>query len=131
MHKLTYLLLLLVVSSCQNITSSVDPQLGEEFQLRVGEQASLDNGNFHITFEEVLEDSRCPEGVTCVWAGNARIALVLNESEANLNTYLEPQEITRSGYLVKLISVSPYPVYEQVIDREDYSAKLVVIKSDS
>ncbi|MGK7370041.1 MAG: hypothetical protein ACNS64_07480 [Candidatus Halalkalibacterium sp. M3_1C_030] len=128
MHKLIFLILFLATSGCQSITSSNDPQPGEEFELVFGEQISLDNGNLTITFKEVLEDSRCPEGVTCVWAGNAQVALVLNDNETKFNTYLEPQEITIAGFRVELISVSPYPVYEQDIAKEDYVARLVVSK---
>lgn len=126
MYKAAILVLLLAVSSCQNITSSDEYQLGEEFELRFGEQASLDNEKLLISFEEVLEDSRCPEGVTCVWAGNAQVGLMVKDSTVNLNTYLEPQEIDIAGYHIQLISLNPYPVYEQVIDKETYVARLVV-----
>ncbi|MDX1585706.1 MAG: hypothetical protein R3222_03140 [Balneolaceae bacterium] len=126
MYKLAFIILLFAVSSCQNITSSYDFDLGEEFELRFGQQASLDNGELKITFKEVLEDSRCPEGVTCVWAGNAQIFLIVNGSEATLNTYLEPQVRDISGYQIELLSLNPYPVYQQTIEKETYIAKLVV-----
>ncbi|MDC7995093.1 hypothetical protein [Altibacter sp. HG106] len=34
-----------------------------------------------LTFLEVLEDSRCPEDVTCVWAGRARVLVRVQEGE--------------------------------------------------
>ena len=129
MYKLACLFVLFSMISCQSITSSGDHRLGEEFELGFGEQVSLDNRGLSIEFKDLLEDSRCPEGVTCVWAGNAQVALLLNDSQATLNTYLEPQEMTISGYRIELISVSPYPVYEQDIAKEDYVAKLVVAKN--
>lgn len=129
MYKLSFLILLLMMISCQNLTSSDDPRLGEEFEIDFGEQVSMENGDLIIKFKDVLEDSRCPEGVTCVWAGNAQVALVLMDSITNLNTHLEPQEVTISGFNVELITVSPYPVYEQDIDKEEYVVKLVVTEN--
>lgn len=36
----------------------------------------------YITFSEVLEDSRCPSNVTCVWAGQAKVlAKIKTEKE--------------------------------------------------
>ncbi len=126
MYKLTLLFVLFAINGCQSITSSEDPVLGEEFEMAIGDRVILDNRGLSIEFKEVPEDSRCPEGVTCVWAGNAQVALILNNRTVNLNTYLEPMETTVSGYLVTLVSVSPYPVYEQVIKKEEYLARLLV-----
>lgn len=131
MRKLVFFLLVLSIGSCQNISSSDEYRLDEEFELGIGEQASFDNAKFHIFFKEVNEDSRCPEGVTCVWAGNGKIALMINGKKVSLNTYLEPNESDIDGYHIKLISLNPYPVYEQEIDKEAYVARLIVRMSEN
>ena len=46
----------------------------QDFILHVGQRAKLD-GVFTIAFKSVLNDSRCPINVTCVWAGNGRVEL--------------------------------------------------------
>jgi len=81
-----------------------------------------------IQFKDVLEDSRCPEGATCIWAGNAKIAILLNETEANLNTYLEPKQSRISRYTVDLISVKPYPKVGVEVKKDDYVVKLLITK---
>lgn len=129
MYKLIFIVLLLTVISCQNITSSNDPRLGEEFELGYGKQVSLNNRELSIKFEELLEDSRCPEGVACVWAGNAEVALQINDQEATLNTYLEPKETNISSYHIALISVSPYPIFTMAFQKEDYIVRLVVTEN--
>ena len=129
MNKLASLVLLLAIISCQYITSSDDPRLGEEFELEFGEQASLENRELSIKFTELLEDSRCPEGVVCVWAGNAKVALQINDQETTLNTYLEPKETTISSFNIALISVSPYPVYTMDFQNEDYVVRLLVTEN--
>jgi hypothetical protein len=51
---------------------------GEEFTLAAGASASID-GRYLVTFEKVVEDSRCPMNARCVWEGNARVALTVLE----------------------------------------------------
>ena len=43
----------------------------------LGETITLENHT--IKFMEVLEDSRCPENTTCVWAGRARVLVEVSE----------------------------------------------------
>ena len=52
---------------------------GEEFQLAIGESVGVKGGIFIIEFSSVLEDSRCPMNARCVWEGNARVAVKVQE----------------------------------------------------
>ena len=54
--------------------------LGSPFQLRVGQTASVAPQGPIIEFVEVVEDSRCPANVTCVWAGRALILVRVSSS---------------------------------------------------
>lgn len=47
------------------------PDAGEPFRLTLGETVTRDGHT--VRFVEVVEDSRCPEGVQCVRAGRAQI----------------------------------------------------------
>lgn len=80
---------------------------GEEFKLVLGgEQVRLDKPDLILWFEEVVEDSRCAKGVTCVWEGNARARFRLrnhgdDESfELNTSHRFETQRRTPIGTLV-------------------------------
>jgi hypothetical protein len=44
---------------------------GREFRIRINQAVSFDRGRLKIAFQGVPQDSRCPEGVNCVWSGNA------------------------------------------------------------
>jgi len=46
-----------------------------------------------VEFLEVLEDSRCPKGTTCVWEGQARVKLRITEK----NKIPEEKEILLRG----------------------------------
>jgi hypothetical protein len=101
-------------------------RLGEEFVLRFGDQVSVQGVKLSLKFQDVTEDSRCPDGVVCVWEGNSRVLLEVNQSTFALNTTVEPKQIIVDRYLVRLNSLSPYPMIERKIQKAEYLAALVV-----
>jgi hypothetical protein len=101
-------------------------KLGEEFVLRLGERVTLRGTDLTLEFQDVTEDSRCPDGAVCVWAGNGRIQLGVNQSTVKLNTTLEPKQFIFGIYAIRLNSLSPYPMIERRIRKEEYVAALVV-----
>lgn len=105
--------------------------LGQEFEIRIGQQVSIKSEGLKVIFSYVAEDSRCPEGVQCVWAGNGKIVLRINKGRrgANLlrlNTTVDPRQDDYLGYDVKLVSLSPYPKKDVRVKRKEYVATLVV-----
>lgn len=101
-------------------------KLGEEFVLRLGERVTVRATDLTLEFQDVTEDSRCPDGAVCIWAGNGRIVLGVNQSAVKLNTTLEPKQLIVGSYLIRLNSLSPYPMIERRIRKEEYVAALVV-----
>jgi len=63
------LAIVLSVSGCADTSNRVEVSLGQEFSLSVKQRAFIKGENLEIKFEEVIEDSRCPWEVTCVWEG--------------------------------------------------------------
>lgn len=121
------LFLSFTIFGCQNeLSVESEPKLGKEFSIQNGEQLVIQGKKITVKFVEVLKEYRCPKGVECVWAGNAKIAIYLNEELTALNTNLKPRQIVISGYQIKLISLSPYPHIDKKIDPEDYTAKLII-----
>jgi hypothetical protein len=107
---------------------------GREFRIRINQAVSFDRGRLKITFQGVPQDSRCPEGVNCVWSGNAELALSLvtadgRRARITLNTHLDPREFDFHGYRIKLISLTPSPRERQKINRNRYRAVLAVTKN--
>lgn len=58
-------------------------EIGEELTLCFEEKGIIkDNENqLEVEFIKLLEDSRCPEGVQCIWAGRAVVELRINSTE--------------------------------------------------
>jgi hypothetical protein len=84
---------------------------------------------------QVLEESRCPVGVQCIWEGNARIGVKAEKPPSRtatleLNTSGRyDREATYQGYKVQLLQVVPYPRHGHTLQATDYCANLKIIKS--
>ena len=125
------LLLIFTTAWAQPVIGGKEVALNQEFEVKVGERVSIKKEGLKITFASVAEDSRCPEGVTCVWAGNAKIVLRLSKSgrraaTMRLNTGLEPKQDDYRGYDVKLVSLNPYPKEGVGNKKRKYVATLIV-----
>lgn len=105
--------------------------LGDTIHLGYGQGAEVGSGGLRIRFEEVRSDSRCPRGVTCVWAGDATVRLGLTSGEgvwtlAELHTHEEPDRVLHGRHVVQLVDLQPHPVPGSSTPAEDYVALLVV-----
>ena len=100
--------------------------------VRVGESAVCGE-KLTVRFEAVLQDSRCPQGASCVWSGNARVALTFalagrKPERVELNTHLEPKSADVLGFTVELVSLSPVPKVGEKTDAKGYAATLRVAR---
>ncbi len=116
-----------VCGGCESSTSPIEPELGEEFQLAYGQTAIIRGTQFVVRFVSVDEDSRCPEGMLCIWEGNAKITLDVSRLSVSLNTSLDPNEIAHGAYKLKLLAVRPYPKPQELIKPDHYRITLIVI----
>ena len=85
--------------------------LGQAQQLR----------EFTVTPIEVLDDSRCPEGVQCVWEGEVRMRVAI----ASTNGVAEDEISTRSPVpvnrgMLQLAEVTPAPSADSAFDPGAY-----------
>jgi len=75
-----------------------------------------------------VNDSRCPKGATCVWAGMVQTDLVFHSSTTDtlrINTYNNPSD-TIENYVFELMEVEPYPELEKEIKLKDYRITLKI-----
>ena len=128
MKDVFFILAVILYVGCESSNQLVDPRLGEEIQLKLGETVTLERGDISITFKSLEEDSRCPHGAICIWIGNAKVLLQVLQSEIALNTTLEPREIKMGDYLIQLLEVNPYPIVDVEYKPENYSIKIMISK---
>jgi hypothetical protein len=70
---------------------------------------------------EVTEDSRCPAGVTCTWAGTVRVRTQISGSPGTYEQVLTLGEtLTTESSRIILTGVEPLPVEGQQISQDAY-----------
>ena len=105
-------------SSADHTETSTELQKGT-ITIAVGERKKV--GELQIQFKEVLEDSRCPTGTTCIWQGRARIlvetskdGMTVEKSEIIFgklqNGEIENHTFYKSGNTsITATAINPYP----------------------
>lgn len=132
MNLSLFFLLFLLMTGWAGPSEKVErARLGQEFTIKVGEQAVIPEAGLKISFSAVAEDSRCPKGVDCIWAGNGKISIKVSAgggkaTPVELNTNLAPKQLRFHGYDIKLVALNPYPQKDVVIKRGSYTATLLV-----
>jgi len=138
----TALLITAVLTACSSSTStSTDAtlqtsqtvsqrEIGRAFEMKIGETVGV--GDLRLTFRSVEGDSRCPIDAVCVWAGDAEIALKIEQGSqaavAALHTTLEPKKTEWNGYTIALVSVAPSRNSATALDPKDYRAQILVTR---
>lgn len=109
-------LMISTLANCKNQYSSHKEGL---IYLKEGENQFLKEYQMNVTFKRMVEDSRCPKDVQCIWAGNAiaeiafmgtytRPVIVQLSTTNNKNRgYTNTQRF--NGYSITLVNVSPEP----------------------
>jgi hypothetical protein len=120
--------------SCAVIDEKVKVAFGQEFSLQIGQSAQVGQGELEIKFVKVTEDSRCPRGATCIWAGQVSCEVLITGKG-----YSSPLIITEPGLRDspnKMIfknyrlnyHVQPYPEVNKKIAIEEYRLTLTIEK---
>ena len=127
---LVILTVFLLSSGCGS--GVVQSHLGEEFSLSVGQSAVIAGEDLKIMFEEIVEDSRCPKDVECIWEGRAIIALQITEADASHDITLTEPGLNEqySGETYKKYQFSfrlePYPVEGKMISKDAYRLLMII-----
>lgn len=121
MKGLVHLALVLALTGCGDGTGpEVDGRLEavinapQELTLSYGEEKPVGGSVLRVSFARVVEDSRCPVDVVCVWAGNARVELGIRMGMGptiplHVNTTLEPRFTDWNDIRVTLLELLPQP----------------------
>lgn len=135
--KLLFLTLVMTIVS-GGFVSTVNAQKGEirnpppytqpqQISVRVGKLKKATRSKLTVKFVSIVEDSRCPEGTQCVWAGNAKIKVTIKEGKDaaqtfEINTNTGARAATCGRYTVFLTSLTPSPKANGRINKNGYTA---------
>ena len=107
-------------------------EIAKPFELPYAGTALVSSNELFVTFAEVIEDSRCPKNVQCMWEGAVEVELTLIQAgKAPVTGTLRlvgdvqqsPGELL-PGYIFNLLQVDPYPVDGQDSDLQSYQITL-------
>ena len=108
-------------------------EMGSEFDLGVGKMGKAKDSDLKVKFNGITEDSRCPDGVNCMWAGKVLANITVSNSEGSQTFDFTQEGKTNKiatkkfkGYKIHLHQVSPYPKDKVKIDKQKYSVRLSV-----
>ena len=128
MKKTIPALILAIVLGC---VIQAAAQSNQRISIRINRLKPIAGSRLLVKFISLMDDSRCPTDANCVWAGNAKIKILVARRNGasrmfELNTNLKPQIISYAGYEFKLEDLTPKPATNIRIDRNGYTATLAV-----
>jgi len=135
MRKLISLLLILTaVSLMIGCTGSktIEASLNKQFELAIGQTASIASEDLEIKFLDVTADSRCPKDVQCPWAGEVKCLLKITANGSTQEVELTQPGSSDTGETVGnytyRFNVEPYPESTKEIKKDDYRLVMTVSK---
>lgn len=131
------IVILLLFFGCRNRVDEVTAGLGQEVELQIGQTVSIEEEQIRTKFVEVVSDSRCPEGATCIWQGEVTCILAIDYSGfTNRKTIVQPgltqiwAEDVFNDYQLTF-NVQPYPELGGEIKDSEYRLQLIIDKKTS
>jgi hypothetical protein len=114
---------------------ALQAELDTPITLAFSQIASLEGGKIIIEFADVTEDSRCPVNVTCVWEGQATVALNISldgkdMGSLNLTSRAGHEKLAIAdieSYSIRLQKVEPTKTPDE-IELDEYIITLIVSK---
>ncbi|MFC1944317.1 hypothetical protein ACFLX5_02315 [Chloroflexota bacterium] len=134
MPLLAFGILVWTGAGCAGSTGEIEAGLGREFTLSIGKTAVILGEGLSIRFDEVIEDSRCPKDVVCIWEGRVSCVVQVIEGDSTHEMVLTEQGMS-DGYATETYGeyridfhVEPYPEEADDISQEEYRLLLTVSK---
>lgn len=127
----TYSLVVLMLLVCRVSQAQEDSISNSSYSSALGIGEQLRFGDKSVKFKKLISDSRCPEGVTCVWAGEAKILVEVfekgislgeiiivagaNGPDISLDNFFE-----EDAYHFSSLQLKPYPEISKKLEASDY-----------
>lgn len=129
--KTKIFLTLILTFAFGGLFSAYAQPVRQQQKIQVNKQKKFSRSGLTVRFIEMVEDSRCPKGTQCVWAGNAKIKVEVKRNGEQkeiieLNTGTNEKSARYDGLLIELVSLTPEPANNIRINRNGYVATIAV-----
>lgn len=131
---LKYLLVIFLFAGmgCEENVLEQGFTIGKEANFQVNQLYSSADGQYTLKISEV-SDSRCPEGVQCIWQGEVIVKGDLtennNKSSFEIHSVVSNQTKQPTGYAIQIVDAKPYPKYGTESKPEDLVVTLLIQKN--
>ncbi len=124
------LILTLAVAGLTHINAQSKAQ---SISVRIGKQKKASTSRISVKFVSLVEDSRCPEGTNCVWAGNAKIKIMVSKAGRDpiileVNTNNGEKGGVYENYAIYLTELTPTPAANVRLNRNAYTATFSITR---
>ena len=127
------LLVLIAAVSCASTLPGqpTDQDSGSQIVMAVNDSRRIPETTLTVSFEAVVEDSRCPTGVSCIREGDAIIRIRIDEPGKPPSTYAlhtsgpTGHEIVHGNVRVTLVDVKPFPSADRPTRPDEYRVTLL------
>lgn len=126
---LIILLLFSAFAKAQDTTKVEVPKI----YVKAYQGAATSINHTSLRLVQVLQDSRCPKGADCIWAGNAKVEVeIINEKgdkitkQVTINGLQAPAVYTEDGLEIFIRGLAPYPTTGSKINPSDYYLRVEV-----
>ncbi len=124
-----FVILTLFAAGCGSSSQSLRPG---QITLKPGQRAADAPRGIEVTFVKVLQDSRCPQGMLCIRAGDVRVLLEVRRGTESFQNTLTLGDLSDGSinaiavgiYQITLIQVIPFRQISQTIDPASYEITL-------
>lgn len=133
LSALKYLLVIFLFAGmgCEETVIEQGFTIGKEVSFQVNQLYTSADGQYTLKITEV-SDSRCPEGVQCIWQGEVTVkgdwTENKNKSSFEIHSVMSNQTKQPTGYTVQIVDAKPYPKYGTESKPENLVVTLLIQK---
>jgi hypothetical protein len=133
LSAIKYLLIFLLFAGigCEETIIEQGFTVGREANFQVNQLYTSADGQYTLKISEV-SDSRCPEGVVCIWQGEVSVKGEWTENgnkfSFEIHSVLSGQTKEPTGYAIQIVDAKPYPKYGTESKPEDLVVTLLIQK---
>lgn len=129
--KLILILFLFAGTSCEEIVSNHIFTMGREETFRMDRLYVSSDGQFTLLLKEI-SDSRCPEGLICIWPGEVTIkgewTSHKSKSTFEIHSVVTQENKQPDGVTIRIVDAQPYPKYGVDSKPENLAVTLLIEK---
>lgn len=131
-HACFLVLLVTLLMGCEENFTGPGFTPGKESTFRINQLYTSSDG-LHTLIIKEISDSRCPEGVVCIWSGEVTVKgeWTENSTKSNFEIHSVFSEANKlpEGVAMRIVDAKPYPKYGTESKPADLVLTMIIEKN--